>query len=186
MSLELTRFDWSFDDIEIDFMKRERTPTEAIQLGIQLHLNGLSLAKPVSILKAFGLDRSRTAVHNWAHKAGVYVDTWLRNPPAYPVGLPYLKYINFPIVAIGGVILGIELSKVSPRLRHRLAVAILQLVAVALIMTPALVYRRLVRPRYFTLEIIILHYWFPLVVATVFVVVQHGSGIFREWKQSTA
>lgn len=114
----------------------------------------------------------------------IYVDTFPRNPLPDSGGPAPLMLLNIPIVAIGGVILGIELSKVSPRLRHRLAMATLQLVGVVIIMTPALIYGRFARPRYFTLDILLLHYWLPLVAAAVLVVVQHGSGIVRDWKQS--
>ena len=40
-----------------------------MKLGIQLHLSGLSLSNTVSILEIFGVERSRSTVHNWVHKA---------------------------------------------------------------------------------------------------------------------
>lgn len=92
----------------------------------------------------------------------VYVATFPRNPPPESGGPAPFFYINIPLVAIGGVILGIELSKLSPHLRHRLAVAILQLISVGIIMTPALVYGRVARPRYFALDVILVRYRLPI------------------------
>ena len=40
-----------------------------MKLSIQLHLAGLSLSNTVSILEVFGVERARSTVHNWAHKA---------------------------------------------------------------------------------------------------------------------
>jgi len=40
-----------------------------MNLGIQFHLTGLSLSETVSILDNFGIDRCRSAVHNWVQKA---------------------------------------------------------------------------------------------------------------------
>jgi len=40
-----------------------------MKLSIQLHLAGLSLSNTVSILKIFGVQRARSAIHNWVHKA---------------------------------------------------------------------------------------------------------------------
>jgi hypothetical protein len=116
----------------------------------------------------------------------VYVETFPQNPPPESGGPVLFLLLNIPLVAIGGVILGIELSKLSPRLRHRLPVAILQLISVGIIMTPALVYGRVVRPRYFDLDVILLHYWFPTLVGAVLVLIQHGYGIVSEWRVSSA
>jgi len=41
-----------------------------MKLGIQLHLAVLSLSNSVSILEVFGVERVRSTVHNWVHKAG--------------------------------------------------------------------------------------------------------------------
>jgi len=38
-------------------------------VSIRLHLSGLSLSNTVSILEAFGVDRVRSTVSNWVHKA---------------------------------------------------------------------------------------------------------------------
>lgn len=40
-----------------------------MELGIHLHLAGLSLAKTVTILEYFGIDRCRSTVHYWVKKA---------------------------------------------------------------------------------------------------------------------
>jgi len=40
-----------------------------MKLSIQLHLAGLSLSNTVSVLEIFGVQRARSTVHNWVHKA---------------------------------------------------------------------------------------------------------------------
>ena len=40
-----------------------------MELGIRLHLAGLSLSNTISELKKFGVERSRKAVHDWVQKA---------------------------------------------------------------------------------------------------------------------
>ena len=40
-----------------------------LKLSIQLHLAGLSLSNTVSVLDIFGVERARSTVHNWVHKA---------------------------------------------------------------------------------------------------------------------
>ncbi len=57
------------DQIELGFVERERTPKLLMKLSIQLHLAGLSLSNTVSILEIFGVERARSTVHNWVHKA---------------------------------------------------------------------------------------------------------------------
>jgi putative transposase len=54
---------------DLEFVEREATPRFLMKLGIQLHLSGLSLSNTVSILEIFGVERSRSTVHNWVHKA---------------------------------------------------------------------------------------------------------------------
>jgi len=66
---EITRLSGHSDWIELDFVERERTPSELMELGIRLHLAGLSLLNTVSELEKFGVERSRKAVHDWVHKA---------------------------------------------------------------------------------------------------------------------
>ncbi|MFP8957413.1 IS6 family transposase [Natrialbaceae archaeon A-CW3] len=55
--------------IDLDFVERERTPRKIIEMGIRHHLAGLSLSNTVILLEDLGVKRSRTAVHNWVHKA---------------------------------------------------------------------------------------------------------------------
>ena len=57
--------------IDLEFVKRERTPPRLMRLGIRLHLAGLSLSNTVSELEKFGVQRSRKAVHDWVQKAGL-------------------------------------------------------------------------------------------------------------------
>jgi transposase-like protein len=57
------------DEIELDFVEREATPRLLMKLSIQLHLAGLSLSNTVSFLDRSGVDRARSTVHNWVHKA---------------------------------------------------------------------------------------------------------------------
>ena len=52
-------------------MEREATPQREMKLGIRLHLAGLSLSEAVSSLETFGVERCRTAVHNWVKKANL-------------------------------------------------------------------------------------------------------------------
>ena len=59
----------NLDQIDLDFVKREATPRLLMKLSIQLHLAGLSLSNTVSVLEIFGVERARSTVHNWVHKA---------------------------------------------------------------------------------------------------------------------
>jgi transposase-like protein len=59
------------DEINLDFVEPEATPRLLMKLSIQLHLSGLSLSNTVSFLEVFGVDRVRSTVHNWVHKAGL-------------------------------------------------------------------------------------------------------------------
>jgi transposase-like protein len=40
-----------------------------MKLSIQLHLSGLSLSNTVRVCEIFGVQRARSTVHNWVHKA---------------------------------------------------------------------------------------------------------------------
>jgi putative transposase len=55
--------------IDLEFVERERTPQHAIEVGIQLHLAGLPLSNTKQALEKLGVERSRTAIHNWVQKA---------------------------------------------------------------------------------------------------------------------
>ena len=65
----ITRLSGRSDWIELEFVERERTPSELMQLGIRLHLAILSLLNTIRELEKFGVKRSRKAVHDWVQKA---------------------------------------------------------------------------------------------------------------------
>ena len=66
---ENDRLSGCLDEINLEFVEREATPRLLMKLSIQLHLAGLSLSNTVSILEVFGVERARSTVHNWVHKA---------------------------------------------------------------------------------------------------------------------
>ena len=66
---ENDRLDGCLDEIDLEFVEREATPRLLMKLSIQLHLAGLSLSNTVSFLEVFGVERVRSTVHNWVHKA---------------------------------------------------------------------------------------------------------------------
>ena len=66
---EITRLSGRSDWIELDFVERERTPSELMKLGIRLHLAGVSLSNTIRELEKFGVERSRKPVHDWVQKA---------------------------------------------------------------------------------------------------------------------
>jgi putative transposase len=72
---KITRLTGRTEWIDLSFVERERTPRELIEVGIRLHLSGLSLSDTVSYLETLGVERSRTAVHNWVHKADLQPDS---------------------------------------------------------------------------------------------------------------
>ena len=72
---EHDRLNGCLDEIELGFVERESTPRFLMKLGIQLHLAGLSLSNTVSILEIFGVERARSTVHNWVHKADLQPDS---------------------------------------------------------------------------------------------------------------
>ena len=57
------------DWIDLEFMERERTPEPIVEMGIRLHLAGLSLSNTKQHLESLGVERSRTAIHNWVNQA---------------------------------------------------------------------------------------------------------------------
>ena len=71
---ENTRLSGTLGQIELDFVEREATPRLLMKLSIQLHLAGLSLSNTVSLLEVFGVERARSTVHNWVHKADLQPD----------------------------------------------------------------------------------------------------------------
>jgi len=61
--------------INSEFVKRQRTPEFAIRVGIQFHLAGLSLSNTKQYLETLGVERSRTAIHDWVRKADLQPDS---------------------------------------------------------------------------------------------------------------
>jgi putative transposase len=61
--------------IDLDFVERERTPREIIEIGIQLRFAYLSLLNTKYILEMLGVERSRAAIHNRVQKADVQPDS---------------------------------------------------------------------------------------------------------------
>lgn len=72
---EIARLTESTDWIDLGFVERERTPKPLMELGIRLHLAGLSLTNTVSELAKFGVQRSRKAVHDWVQKADLKMES---------------------------------------------------------------------------------------------------------------
>ena len=66
---ENARLSGSIPQFDLDFVEREATPQLLMKLSIQLHLTGLSLSNTVSFVEVFGVQRARSTVHNWVHKA---------------------------------------------------------------------------------------------------------------------
>ncbi len=52
---DITRLSGCSDWFELDFVERERTPSELMKLGIRLYLAGLSLSNTTSELEKFGI-----------------------------------------------------------------------------------------------------------------------------------
>ncbi len=77
--LENRRLNGSIDQIELGFVEREATPEFLMKLSIQLHLSGLSLSNTVRVLEIFGVQRARSTVHNWVHKANLQPESG-KNP----------------------------------------------------------------------------------------------------------
>lgn len=59
------------DWIDLGFIERERTPREFVEVGIQLHVAGVSLSNTEQFLERGGVERSRTAIHNCVQKTDV-------------------------------------------------------------------------------------------------------------------
>jgi transposase-like protein len=66
---EFDRLNADNEWIDLEFVERERTPEQIVEVGIQLHLAGLSLSNTKQYLERLGVERSRTAIHNWVQKA---------------------------------------------------------------------------------------------------------------------
>ena len=72
---EIDRLSRNTEWIDLDFVERERTPRQAIKVGIQLHLAGLSLSNTKQYLERLGVERSRTAIHDWVQKVDLQPDS---------------------------------------------------------------------------------------------------------------
>jgi putative transposase len=72
---EIARFSGHREWIDVDFVERERTPEQAMALGIRTHLAGLSLSNTVDLLDALGVQRSRKAIRDWVQRADLQPDT---------------------------------------------------------------------------------------------------------------
>jgi len=66
---EIERLSGCIEWIDLSFVKRERTPEWAIQVGIRCHLAGMSTRDASQFLEELGVQRSHVAIHNWVHKA---------------------------------------------------------------------------------------------------------------------
>ncbi len=90
---ENDRLNGCLNEIELGFVEREATPRFLMKLGIQLHLAGLSLSNTVSILEIFGVERARSTVHNWVHKADLQPEPD-RNPDHVAVDETVIRLNN--------------------------------------------------------------------------------------------
>ena len=61
---EIDRLNRCSDWIDLEFVERERTSELAVEVGIQLHLAGLSLSSTKQYLERLDVERSRTAIHD--------------------------------------------------------------------------------------------------------------------------
>ena len=66
---EIDRITRDSDWIDLEFMKHEWTPEPTVEIGIRLHLAGLLLSNTKQYLENLGVQRSRTAVHDWVKQA---------------------------------------------------------------------------------------------------------------------
>ena len=68
---EFQRLSGSSIGIELDFVEREQTPREFIELSIQHQLCQLPFSDTISVLECFGVKRARSTVHNWVQKTDI-------------------------------------------------------------------------------------------------------------------
>ena len=90
---EIARLSGHSDWTEVEFVERERTPSELMQLGIRLHVAGLSLSNTIRELEKFGVERSRKAVHDRVQKADLQ--------PANDAGPDHIA-LDEPVIRING------------------------------------------------------------------------------------
>jgi transposase-like protein len=62
--LEISRLNGGSESIELYYVEGKATPTDIMELAINLDLGGLSLSNTVSILDSFCVDRARSTIHN--------------------------------------------------------------------------------------------------------------------------
>ncbi|WP_380679818.1 IS6 family transposase [Salinigranum sp. GCM10025319] len=72
---EFNRLSEPTEWIDVEFVERQRTLEFAIQVGIQLHLARVSLSNTKQYLERLGVERSRTAIHDWVRKADLQPDS---------------------------------------------------------------------------------------------------------------
>ena len=72
---ENDRLSGYLDEMNLEFVEQEATPKLLMKLSIPPRLAGLSLSNSVSFLEVFGVDRVRSTVHNWVHKADIRPET---------------------------------------------------------------------------------------------------------------
>lgn len=64
-----TRLNGFSSDIRLEFVKWEATSRGLIRLSTQLQLRGLSLADAVRVLEKFGVQRTRSTMHDWCKRS---------------------------------------------------------------------------------------------------------------------
>ncbi|WP_152039505.1 IS6 family transposase [Salinigranum salinum] len=72
---EFDRFSRNAEWIDLEVVERQRTPELAIQVGIQLHSSELSVSNTKQHFERLGIERSRTAIHDWVQKADLQPDS---------------------------------------------------------------------------------------------------------------
>ena len=66
---ENDRLSGCLDETNVELVEREATLRLLMKLSIQIHLSELSLSNTILFLDVFGVDRVRSTIHNWVHKA---------------------------------------------------------------------------------------------------------------------
>ena len=61
---ETNRLSGHSDWVELEFVERERTPSELMQLGVRFHLAVLSLSNTIREFEKFGIEWPGKAMHN--------------------------------------------------------------------------------------------------------------------------
>jgi len=72
---ENDRLSGCLEEIGLGLVEREATPRLPMKLSIQRYLAGLSLSNTVFILEMFDGKRVPSTAHNWAHKAGLQLES---------------------------------------------------------------------------------------------------------------